>query len=578
MANKIVVSWVSFNNDPYERERDGSYREHNGQKIPGPTLELLFNEHSPVVGQNKKLYLFVRRPRTPEQGGRSVHPREEDVVKELIAAIKQRSDTLEVKPVYWDTDASPTDHKELFIFTANKLTEIRRENEKAEIIVNISPGTPAAQTALLLALQARFAGDKVRAFQGVPIAKRREPSDVAHEVPWNLLAELAAVAPKDNLSAITAAWDIEHAQSPRLREVFKLTRQYGGVPFPVLIIGERGTGKTEIARKLREGFLEWKSRAPTDWNFHLNCAEYQGSDGNTLRSALFGHERGAFTGADKLRKGLLEEAEDDCVFLDEIHLMDRQAQGLLLLALQRKGSFRHLGGSKPIEAKFRLIAATNRSRDDLRESLAPDFFDRISDLVIELPSLRDCREDLGDIWRSVVFNACAEFAERDSARVPGGVDTLCAEFKPHQTDIEKGICSIQLPGNFRDLEKLARRLLSGGLAEGRYFSLKKDFVQSELTRLKNEESASVVVYSTEPLIGELPTNARCVAFLQETQNAGKTFPVNAAVDEWERRLLSAAKQVCGSDSKAGELLGIQQKTFGNRLNKLGGRTNHPGLS
>lgn len=569
MANKIGVSWVSFNNDPYERERDGSYREHDGQKIPGPTLELLFNEYSPVVGQIKKLYLFVRRPRTPEQGGRSVHPREDDVTRELIRVIKERSDRLEVKPIYWDTDASPTNHLEIFIFTAEKLTHIRRENEKAEIIVNISPGTPAAQTALLLALQAQFAGNNVCAYQGTPITKRRDPSDVAHKVQWNLLAEIAAAAPKDSLS-ITAQWDIDHARSHSFRAVSSLIQQYGGVPFPVLVIGERGTGKTEIARRLRKKFLEWKSRESQEWNFHLNCAEYQGSDGNTLRSALFGHEKGSFTGAEKERKGLLEEANDDCVFLDEIHLMDRQAQGLLLLALQRKGSFRRLGGSKPIEANFRLIAATNRSRDDLRESLAPDFFDRISDLVIELPSLRDCREDLGDIWRSVVFNACAEFVERDATRVLGGVDKLYAEFQPHQAEIEKAIRSMLLPGNFRDLEKLARRLLSSGLAAGRYFSLKKDLVGSEVSRLKNEESTSVVVNSTESLVDELPTNNRCLAFLQETRNSGKTFPVNEAVDEWERRLLSAAKQVCGSDHKAGVLLGLQQKTFGNRLNKLRG--------
>lgn len=569
--NKIVVSWVSFNNDPYERERDGSYREHNGQKVPGPTLELLFNDYSPVFGQIKKLYLFVRRPISSEQGGRSVHPREEDVAKELITAIKQRSAALEVKPVYWDTNASPTDHKDLFIFTTEKLTHIRRENEKAEIIVNLSPGTPAAQTALLLALQARFAGDKVCAYQGTPIAKRREPSDVVHKVPWNLLAELAAEAPKDNPSAITAEWDIDHARSPRLQDVSKLIKQYGGVPFPVLVIGERGTGKTDIARRLRKRFLEWQCRTPQDW-IHLNCAEYQGSDGNTLRSALFGHEQGAYTGADRSHVGLLAKAKEDCVFLDEIHLLDRQAQGLLLLALQREGSFRALGSNVQIKAKFRLIAATNRSRDDLRESLAPDFFDRISDLVIEVPSLRDCREDLGDIWRSVVSRACAEFVERDPTRVLGGVDTLCAEFKSHQTEIEKGIYSMQLPGNIRDLERLARRLLASGLPqEWHYFSLSKDLVRSELSRLKNEDNARVVVNSTESLIDELPTNARCVSFLQETRNAGQIFPVNSAVDEWERRLLSAAKQVCGSDNKAGELLGIQQKTFGNRLNKLGGR-------
>ncbi|HMV59335.1 MAG TPA: hypothetical protein PKD38_19240, partial [Nitrospira sp.] len=146
--------------------------------------------------------------------------------------------------------------------------------------------------------------------------------------------------------------------------------------------------------------------------------------------------------------------------------------------------------------------------------------------------MRDCREDLGDIWRSVVINACTEFVERDSARVLGGVEMLCAEFKPHQTDIEKGVRSMQLPGNFRDLEKLARRLLSGGLATGRYFSLKKDLVWSELSRLKNEEGESVVVSSMESLIDELPTYSRCLTFLQETRNSGKTFPVNDAVDEW----------------------------------------------
>jgi len=572
MAKKIAVSWVSFNNDPYEREKDGAYRKDKGMNVPGPTLELLFNENSPVFHQISTLYLFVRKPISSEQAVRSVNPHEIDVAKELETAIKEKNESITVKFIYWETDASPTDHKEIFIFTAEKLSQIRRENEKAEIIVNISPGTPAAQTALLLSLQARFAGDKVRAFQGKPIAKRRDSSDVAHEVPWNLLATLAANAPK-NLTQLPSTWDIEYARSPRFREVSKQIRQYGGVPFPVLIIGERGTGKTEIARKLRSGFLDWKGEKIKGWNFHLNCAEYQGRDGNTLRSALFGHEKGAFTGAIDRKHGLLEQAKDDCVFLDEIHLLDRQAQGLLLLALQRKGSFRRLGGSDPLQAKFRLIAATNRPRDELKESLASDFFDRISDLVIELPSLRECREDLGEIWKSVVVNACDEFVELATGLAQHSAEALCAEFIPHHAEIEKAICSMNLPGNFRDLEKLARRLLSGGLTpQGRYVSLKKELVQIELSRLKREEGVNYLKNTTGTLIDELPTYRRCLDFLQETRNAGKRFPVDIAVDELQRRLLLAAKEICGSDNKAGELLGLQQKTFGNRINKLNTQT------
>ena len=127
--------------------------------------------------------------------------------------------------------------------------------------------------------------------------------------------------------------------------------QYGGVPFPVLIIGARGTGKTEVASRLRAGFREWTAKASSDWDFHLNCAEFRG-DANMLRSALFGHVRGAHSTATKDEAGLLEKAADDCVFLDEIHWMDPQAQGLLLVALQRNGSIRLQPANSSMEPIF----------------------------------------------------------------------------------------------------------------------------------------------------------------------------------------------------------------------------------
>ena len=574
MSTVISVSWVSVNNDPYERAKDGSYLEHDGEKTPGPTLEFLFTVASPAH-RSKRHYVFVRRPKTPDMGGRRVHPREADVADELSKAIADKTSAPEVKVVWWDTDAPPTDHRELFLFTARALASIRRENPRADIVVNISPGTPAAQTVMLLALQARMAGDNVRAFHGTPRDKRRGPNDAVREVPWNLLAELAASAAEVNdASTRPAAWSIENARSPRLREVAKLVSQYGGVPFPVLIMGARGTGKTEIARRLRDDFRQWTGQPLSRWDFHLNCAEFRG-DASMLRSALFGHTKGAHSQASKDEAGLLEKAADDSVFLDEIHWMDSQAQGLLLVALQRNGSIRRIGGDKSTPSKFRLVAATNQPRNILRERLTPDFLDRVSDLVIELPELRDCRDDLGDIWRSVVRRACEELIQRDPARAIGAgtgagrVDELVAEFHPHNVKIEKAISTMRLAGNFRDLEKLARRLLVGGLALGRFFSLKDDLVRAELERLRKEErvDAEQEAGPATSLVDELPTVARCDEYLRETRDAGTVFPGPAAVAEWERRLLVAALAVGGSGAKAAELLGMRPRTFTDQLSK-----------
>lgn len=571
--NIISVSWVSYNNDPYEREKDGSYREREGMKSPGPTLELLFNPKSPVAGQIKKHYLFVRRPRTAEWGARSVHPRESDVAGELISAIDQQESAPDVKVIYWDTDASPTDHRELFLFTAQALANIRRENQKAKIIVNISPGTPAAQTVLLLALQARIAGDNILAYQGIPHDKRRSEEEVVREVRWDLLAELAATATEiGDGGRLRTAWSFDNARSQALRKVAEKVKQYGGVPFPVLIKGARGTGKTEVARRLREGFREWKTLLQNEWNFHVNCAEFRG-DANMLRSALFGHEKNAFTGANAKKDGLLTLAAQDCVFLDEIHWMDPQAQGLLLVALQRNGRIRSIGGDESKPAEFRLIAATNQPQNILREKLVPDFLDRISDLVIELPELRDCREDLGDIWTSVVRNACEELVLRDPARAIGSAGTrheeYAAQFRPHNADIVRAISSMRLAGNFRDLEKLARRLITRGLGIGRFLSLSKELVRDELDQLRKGELADEeqAFGPATSLVDELPTIARCEDYLREVKHTGTVLSGEKTISEWERRLLVAAHEVGGSGTKAAELLGMIPRTFNNRMQK-----------
>lgn len=561
MSQKLIsVSWVSVKNDPFSRDEDG-------QESPGPTLEFLLNRKSPVFDRVQKHYLLVRRP----PGTLRV-----ELADNLVDEIGKDEYGPEVEIINWDTSAAPTDHQALFLFTAEMLTQIRRQHPNERIAVNLSPGTPAAQTVMLLALQARILGENVIAYQGVPKKYRKDESEVLQEVHWNLLDELG----KNNTPPSSIAedeWSLETARSPRLREVAMLVKQYGSVPFPVLIIGARGSGKTRIAHHLRMEYMKWqvKAKKASEWQFHLNCADFRG-DSNMLRSELFGYEQGAHSTAHKASPGLLERADEDCVFLDEIHWMDSHAQGGLLLAVQRNGTFRRLGGHISRPSKFRLIAATNKTQDELRALLAPDFLDRISDLVITLPDLRDCREDLGDIWKSVVRDACEELVQRDPVRaVPTSrkvaiVDDHIAQFQRHHNTIVRAISNLLLPGNYRDLEKLARRIIVGGLQEARRLAISEQLVEQELDRLKRTERQDEDSSSSraESLFDELPAMKRCETHLRKLRDQGGYLSGPRIVEQWEHRLLTAAHNVAGSGSKAAELLGMNQRTFNAKLKTM----------
>jgi hypothetical protein len=243
----------------------------------------------------------VRRPKRSETGGRRVHPREGDVAEEFLKAIAEQKGASEMTAIWWDTDAWPTDHREMFLFTSRALTSIRRENPRADIVVNISPGTPAAQSVMLLALQARMAGDDFRALHGTPRARRVPQRDVVHEVPWNLLAELAATATGDDAGMRPAAWSIDHARSQRLRDAGDAVRR---VPIPGAHHGRTGHGQDRD----RPTPTRWLARADRSarvgmGDFHLNCPEFKG-DANMLRSALFGYTKGAHSQALKDEAGL----------------------------------------------------------------------------------------------------------------------------------------------------------------------------------------------------------------------------------------------------------------------------------
>lgn len=162
---------------------------------------------------------------------------------------------------------------------------------------------------------------------------------------------------------------------------------------PVLITGETGTGKELVATGLHN-----LGRDPASAFCAVNCAALPAS---TIDSFFFGHERGAFTGADRAKPGIFEEADGGTLFLDEVNSLPLELQGRLLRVLQEK-KMRRLGGQRELSVEFRLITATNQPLEDLvkKGSFREDLFFRMGVLRLEVPPLRDRKEDLSELAKS----------------------------------------------------------------------------------------------------------------------------------------------------------------------------------
>ncbi|MCY1003022.1 sigma-54 dependent transcriptional regulator [Myxococcus sp. MISCRS1] len=216
---------------------------------------------------------------------------------------------------------------------------------------------------------------------------------------------------------------------------------------PVLVTGETGSGKSVLARWLHEG----GPRADAPF-VDLNCAALSR---DLLDSELFGHEKGAFTGAVANKQGLLEVADRGTLFLDEIGDMDLTVQPKLLKVLEEK-RFRRLGDVRDRRVDVRLIAATHQDLGTAtrEKRFRSDLYFRVSTLILHVPALRERPEDIPVLARSFL-------AEMGTARGRGGVGLL--------PDAETALMRYAWPGNIRELRNVLERavLLSGGGALSR---------------------------------------------------------------------------------------------------------------
>jgi two-component system, NtrC family, response regulator AtoC len=298
--------------------------------------------------------------------------------------------------------------------------------------------------------------------------------------------------------------------SPAMREVFETVDRVGrDGSATVLLLGETGVGKSWWARRLHE-----QSARKDRPFFEINCAALAPQ---LLESELFGHEKGAFTGAVGLKRGLVETAEGGTLFLDEVGELSPSVQAQLLTFLDGK-TFRRVGGTRVLTADVRLVAATNV---DLKKAVAAgtfrsDLYYRLSVVPIRIPPLRERREDLGDLALGILRQLGRRSGRADVRMTREAVDVLAA---------------YDWPGNIRELRNaLERALIMGASAE----------ITAE----------------------DLPSEIR------ERKRSGRvrTAEVAQPLETVEReQILRALRQTNGNRTKAAELLGISRATMKRRL-------------
>jgi DNA-binding NtrC family response regulator len=305
-------------------------------------------------------------------------------------------------------------------------------------------------------------------------------------------------------------------QSLAMRRVMALVEQAAPTTASVIICGESGTGKEMVARTLHE--LSLRSSGPY---VAVNCAALPES---LLESELFGHERGAFTGADQRRAGCFELAQDGTLLLDEIGEMKPALQAKLLRVLEDR-KLRRLGGTADITLNVRVLAATNRSLSEaLQEGqLREDLYYRLDVFTIEVPRLSERLDDIPLLAESFI----RDFAQANGKTI-GGADSECIE----------ALKSRDWPGNVRELRNVIER---------------------------------AVIVSAGPLltVADLcPSAPHHTSSRPESATASSGLPVGKALRDVERDLiLQTLELVRGNRLRAAEILGISPKTLYNKLGR-----------
>jgi two-component system nitrogen regulation response regulator GlnG len=335
-------------------------------------------------------------------------------------------------------------------------------------------------------------------------------------------------------------------RSEPMQNVFKLIGQLASSDATALITGESGTGKELVARAI----YSHSKRAGQPF-LAINCAAIPE---NLLESELFGHERGAFTGAANQRIGKFEQGNRGTIFLDEIGDMTPQTQTKILRVLQN-GTFERVGGNTPIKADVRIIAATNKPLEQAvaNKEFREDLFYRLNVVRLQLPALRERRGDI----RLLVNYFLKKFAQARPEATPKSMtqDALAALEHYHW------------PGNVRELENVMQRAMVVAKGDAILLTdLPPEVTAAPHRGLGGEAPAATASGAAPSAAGQLEIGDVAQALFRWAR-ASSTLKIIPAVER--ELIIHALAETRGNQVQAAKLLGVTRATLRKRVAKFG---------
>jgi DNA-binding NtrC family response regulator len=509
-GQRVLLSFVG-SHDPY-----GGGEPTTGY---GPLLTLLTHESFAVVHLFYNTQEYLRR------------------ASGVYEALQRRAPATRV--AYVEIPVSdPTDYEALYGLMQHRCLEILAEHgDKADYCVATSSGTPQMHTCwLLLVLGGVF---PARLMQVTPPHKQRQGEAPVKEIrpsrdgfprivsPNKLERELAIATRRlDLLSREREAAEREVAAglvgtSKPFRDAVAAAKRFADYDMPVLITGETGTGKEEFAR-----LIHFSSRRKERPFLPVNCASLSET---IFESELFGHKKGAFTGADEERAGVLEASGEGTVFLDEIGELSLVGQAKLLRVLN-DGKYRPVGSTAEKQSQARIIAATNRDLDAMvdAKTFRDDLLYRLNHVAeVRLPPLRERPGDVAELAEAFLARF-AEKYERNLSFTPEALEHLAG---------------LPWEGNVRALKGAVERLVI--TATGEEIGVKD-------IRVPSGRKAKA---ATTPLVqlGDTPVN------------------LTRILEDWEREMIrQAIERFQGNRSAAARHLGYEEATFRKKARKYFG--------
>jgi two-component system nitrogen regulation response regulator GlnG len=371
----------------------------------------------------------------------------------------------------------------------------------------------------------------VAAYQGGAFEYLPKPFDIDQAI--DLVRRAAVQGSRSEVSAAESRRIPEMlGHAPAMQEVFRAIGRLSRSSMTVLITGESGTGKELVARALHRH----SPRAAKPF-IALNTSAFTA---DLLESELFGHEKGAFTGATELRRGRFEQADGGTLFLDEIGDMSPALQTRLLRVLA-EGEFYRVGGQLPVRIDVRVIAATHQDLEARVQSghFREDLLHRLNVIRIEVPPLRQRREDIPDLLQHYL----------DVAAIELGVAP-----KVLTDEAQLALVSFAWPGNVRQLVNACRRLTV--VAAGR--EITRADLPADLGGAASAET------------GEAGWSQALAAWAFGRLTSGDVPLLDDALPEFERTLIrEALKHTRGGRQEAAKLLGWGRNTLTRKLKELG---------